>query len=74
MDLRPDMRDDELMAVVIDSQMQIIHFNMVAVLHLPFLLRRDPDDCRLSYSKTTCTYASREVLNRYITFRSIYSR
>ncbi|KAL7904693.1 hypothetical protein GGI35DRAFT_462410 [Trichoderma velutinum] len=72
MDLRPDMRDDELMAVVIDSQMQIIHFNMVTVLHLPFLLRPDPDDCRLSYSKTTCTYASREVLNRYIAFRSIF--
>ncbi|KAK7214051.1 hypothetical protein V2G26_021229 [Clonostachys chloroleuca] len=70
MDLDPQMSVDEVMARVISAQMQIVHYNMLNIVHLPYLLRQDAGS-RYDYSKTVCTYASREVLNRYITFRSI---
>ncbi|KAH7109516.1 hypothetical protein EDB81DRAFT_929624 [Dactylonectria macrodidyma] len=64
------MTEIEIMAEVISGQSQIIHYNLLTLLHLPFLLR-NPTDHRFDSSKTTCTYASREVLTRFITFRSI---
>ncbi|CAG9990284.1 unnamed protein product [Clonostachys byssicola] len=70
MDLDPQMSVDEVMARVISAQMQIVHYNMLNIVHLPYLLRQDASS-RYDYSKTVCTYASREVLNRYITFRSV---
>uniref|UniRef100_A0A8H7K8N4 Zn(2)-C6 fungal-type domain-containing protein n=1 Tax=Bionectria ochroleuca TaxID=29856 RepID=A0A8H7K8N4_BIOOC len=70
MDLDPQMSIDEVMARVISAQMQIVHYNMLNIVHLPYLLRQDAGS-RYDYSKTVCTYSSREVLNRYITFRSV---
>ncbi|CAH0024417.1 unnamed protein product [Clonostachys rhizophaga] len=70
MDLDPQMSVDEVMARVISAQMQIVHYNMLNIVHLPYLLRQDAGS-RYEYSKTVCTYASREVLSRFITFRSI---
>lgn len=70
MEIRPGMTADDVMALVVNAQMQIIHYNLLTVLHLPFLLRKNADH-RYDYNKTVCMYASREVLNRYIAFRSV---
>ncbi|KAL2832042.1 hypothetical protein BDW59DRAFT_157512 [Aspergillus cavernicola] len=69
-DLTQNMDHKVLMEKVISAQLQIVHYNLLTVLHLPYLLW-NTDDNRFDYSKTTCIYASREVLNRFITFRSI---
>ncbi|RFU27315.1 hypothetical protein B7463_g9035, partial [Scytalidium lignicola] len=69
-DLHKGMDGNEVMLKVISMQMQIVHYNLLTVLHLPFVLR-DMPDYRFDYNKTTCTYASREVLSRFITFRSV---
>ncbi|KAB5525548.1 hypothetical protein GE09DRAFT_473862 [Coniochaeta sp. 2T2.1] len=68
MNVRPDMNEEEMMEELIRAQSQIIHYNLLTVLHLPYLLRTESD-----YSKSTCLYASREVLTRYIGFRSVIS-
>ncbi|KAI8654085.1 hypothetical protein NCS56_01364900 [Fusarium sp. Ph1] len=70
LELRPGMTGDDLMALIVNAQMQIVHYNLLTVLHLPYLLRKTPSH-QYDYNKTVCTYASREVLNRYIAFRSI---
>ncbi|KAM0430075.1 hypothetical protein ACHAPT_006081 [Fusarium lateritium] len=70
LELRPGMTGNDLMSLVVNAQMQIIHYNLLTVLHLPYLLRKTPSH-QYDYNKTVCTYASREVLNRYIAFRSI---
>lgn len=49
---------------------QIHHFDLLIVLHLPYMLR-DPAESRYEYSRTTCTRASREVLKRFVNFRTI---
>lgn len=70
MQLQPGMSEEEAMSAVIRAQSQIIHYNLLAVLHLPFLLRTGTDH-HFDYNKSTCLYASREVLSRYIVFRSV---
>ncbi|KAL4967071.1 uncharacterized protein BDV14DRAFT_198169 [Aspergillus stella-maris] len=72
MDLTQALTTKDMMEKMISAQIQIVHYNMLSVLHLPYLLRDpngNPGDWE--YSNTTCIYASREVLNRFITFRSI---
>jgi len=49
--------------------LQIHHFDLLILLHLPYMLR-DPSESRYDYSKATCARASREVLKRFIPFRS----
>jgi hypothetical protein len=48
---------------------QMEHFNLVHLLHLPYLLRGDKEDNYHTYSKITCVNASRELLSRFLTFR-----
>ncbi|EMT71745.1 hypothetical protein FOC4_g10010262 [Fusarium odoratissimum] len=71
MNIRPDMSSDDVMSLVVNAQMQIVHYNLLTVLHLPYLLRKKDPDHRYDYNKTVCTYASRQVLSRYIPFRAI---
>ncbi|KAJ0295214.1 hypothetical protein COL922a_014141, partial [Colletotrichum nupharicola] len=70
LDLTQGMDNKTLMEKIIGAHLQIVHYNLLSVLHLPYLLW-DTEDTRFEYSKATCVYASREVLNRFITFRSI---
>ena len=51
---------------------QIYHFNLLNQLHLPYMLLSapGPDQRRFDYSRITCVNASRELLSRYIMFRS----
>ncbi|KAB5571769.1 hypothetical protein GE09DRAFT_1096793 [Coniochaeta sp. 2T2.1] len=49
---------------------QIHHFDLLILLHLPYMLR-DPAESRYEYSRVTCVRASREVLKRFVSFRTI---
>ncbi len=51
---------------------QVYHYNLLNQLHLPYMLCSSdgPDQRRFDYSRVTCVNASREVLGRYIMFRS----
>ncbi len=62
----------ETIADFLHITLQIHHYDLLLLLHLPFMLR-DPTDTRYDYSKVTCARASREVLTRYITFRNLVS-
>lgn len=47
---------------------QIIYFQFVALLHLPFMLRAAKER-RYEYSKFSCMKSSRETINRYLSLR-----
>ncbi|KAK7423707.1 hypothetical protein QQX98_000897 [Neonectria punicea] len=59
---------------------QMLYFNLLSLLHLPYMLRSrtfdtEPSsdstiDLKHEYSKLTCVNASRELLSRFVTFRS----
>ncbi|KAF1966349.1 KR-domain-containing protein [Bimuria novae-zelandiae CBS 107.79] len=49
---------------------QVLHYNLLNQLHLPFMLRSSLTDLKSEYSRITCVNASREVLTRFITLRS----
>ena len=69
-DLDVGMPVSELITDVIRAQTQIIHYNLLTILHLPYMLR-NTSEARYDYSKMTCINASREALSRYIAFRAI---
>lgn len=48
---------------------QLYHYNLLSQLHLPYMLRAAPER-RYEYSRMTCANAAREVLSRFIMFRS----
>lgn len=50
--------------------MQVLHYNLLNQLHLPFMLRSSSTDLKSEYSRIACVNASREVLTRFITLRS----
>ncbi|KAL5341762.1 hypothetical protein BJX70DRAFT_395494 [Aspergillus crustosus] len=70
LDLTQSLDNKALMERIISAHLQIVHYNFLAVLHLPYLLSNTNNN-RFDYNKTTCIYASREVLNRFVTFRSV---
>ncbi|CAN8106562.1 unnamed protein product [Discula destructiva] len=49
------------------AQMQ--HFTLVLFLHVPYILR-DLSSPRFDYSKTTCVKAARDLLRRFVLFRT----
>jgi hypothetical protein len=50
---------------------QLVHYNIINQLHLPYLLRSGPQRDRCKYSKMACVNASREILTRYFTYLSM---
>ncbi|EXJ78452.1 hypothetical protein A1O1_08852 [Capronia coronata CBS 617.96] len=50
---------------------QVLHYNLVNQLHLPYMLRSSSRGARQDdeFSRITCVNASREVLTRFITLR-----
>jgi hypothetical protein len=66
----PAMDAAEMLSCIVRAQTQIIHFNLLNITHLPYILR-DASDKRYDYNKMTCMAAAREVLGRYISFRSV---
>lgn len=49
---------------------QVLHYNLLNQLHLPYMLRSSSAERKYEYSRITCVNASREVLSRFITLRS----
>lgn len=49
---------------------QLLHYNLLNQLHLPYMLRSSSAERKYEYSRITCVNASREVLSRFITLRS----
>jgi hypothetical protein len=65
-DSTPEKLED-LMRVII----QIMHFNLLVVLHLPYMIRISSER-RYDYSKIACINNSRELLTRYVKLRSFH--
>ncbi|KAK5654733.1 hypothetical protein OQA88_7058 [Cercophora sp. LCS_1] len=51
---------------------QTQHFDLQILLHLPYMLR-NPDETRYEYSRSACVRASREVLKRFVSFRTLFN-
>ncbi|KAL7923105.1 hypothetical protein ACQKWADRAFT_291226 [Trichoderma austrokoningii] len=49
---------------------QLFHHTLLNQLHLPYMLRSSLNEHDNQYARATCVTASREVLSRFITFRS----
>ena len=49
---------------------QMLHYNLLNQLHLPYMLRSSSAERKNEYSLIACVNASREVLSRFITLRS----
>ena len=49
---------------------QVLHYNLLNQLHLPYMLRSSLAERSHEYSLIACVNASREVLSRFITLRS----
>ena len=49
---------------------QVLHYNLLNQLHLPYMLRFSSSERKYEYSRITCVNASREVLSRFIALRS----
>ena len=49
---------------------QVLHYNLLNQLHLPYMLRSSSAERKYEYSRITCVNASREVLTRFIALRS----
>ncbi len=52
---------------------QVMHYNLLNLLHLPYMLRSSSAERKYEYSRITCVSASREVLSRFVTLRSFNS-
>jgi hypothetical protein len=48
---------------------QVHHYNLVHLLHLPYLLRCDKESSYNTYAKIACVTAARELLHRFIAYR-----
>ncbi|KIY01401.1 uncharacterized protein Z520_02953 [Fonsecaea multimorphosa CBS 102226] len=49
---------------------QVLHYNLLNQLHLPYMLRSSMVDRKDEFSRITCVNASREILTRFIALRS----
>ncbi|QIW96759.1 hypothetical protein AMS68_002277 [Peltaster fructicola] len=49
---------------------QVLHYNLVYRLHLPYVFRTSPTDHTYEYSRMTCANASREILTRFLALRA----
>ncbi|KAF5566203.1 c6 zinc finger [Fusarium pseudoanthophilum] len=53
-------------------KLQIRHFSLLILLHLPYLLR-DRGQRRYEYNRATCMQASRDVLDRFLEYRNCFT-
>ncbi|KAF5004308.1 hypothetical protein FDECE_9193 [Fusarium decemcellulare] len=52
-------------------KLQIRHYSLLILLHLPYLLR-DRGQRRYEYNRATCMQASRDVLERFLEYRACF--
>ncbi len=67
---RPGRTIADGIEAVVRAQAQTIHFHILNMLHLPYMLRNGSEP-RYDYSKAACLAASREVLTRFVAFRTL---
>lgn len=67
--LDPSATQDRLWDATAKILVQIRHFTLALMLHVPYMLR-DIDSPRYDYSKTTCMTAARDLLSRFLAFRA----
>ncbi|KAJ6016943.1 hypothetical protein N7451_000322 [Penicillium sp. IBT 35674x] len=65
----PSSEDPELLNDTVRLMDQFSHFHLLIRLHLPYMLRVAPEH-RYDHSKITAITASRDILSRYIAFRT----
>ncbi|KAJ5533312.1 hypothetical protein N7494_009864 [Penicillium frequentans] len=65
----PSSEDPELLDDTVRLMDQFAHFHLLIRLHLPYMLRVSPEH-RYDHSKITAITASREILSRYLAFRT----
>ncbi|KAL4861361.1 hypothetical protein BDV12DRAFT_208117 [Aspergillus spectabilis] len=61
--------EEEILSDTIRIMTQFTHYHLLARLHLPYMLRLSSDH-KYDHSKITAVNASRDILSRYINFRS----
>ncbi|KAH7121880.1 hypothetical protein B0J13DRAFT_159445 [Dactylonectria estremocensis] len=67
----PDPCVDEMSAV----KLQVRHFSLLILLHLPYLLQAPGQrQRRYEYNRITCMQASRDVLARFLEYRGAYTQ
>lgn len=49
---------------------QMLHYNLLSQLHIPYMLRSSSAERKYDYSLITCANASREMLSRFIALRN----
>ncbi|KAL4789794.1 hypothetical protein BDV19DRAFT_373542 [Aspergillus venezuelensis] len=68
--IEPSFTDDaELINDTIRTMVHFTHYHLLTRLHLPYMLRPSADH-RYDHSKITAVNSSREILSRYVLFRS----
>ncbi|KAJ5635526.1 uncharacterized protein N7484_008839 [Penicillium longicatenatum] len=65
----PSSEDPELMGDIIRLMDQFAHYHLLIRLHLPYMLRASPKH-RYDHSRITAVTASRDILSRYLAFRT----
>ncbi|KAJ5809361.1 uncharacterized protein N7503_001579 [Penicillium pulvis] len=65
----PSIEDPELLDDTVRLMNQFSHFHLLIRLHLPYMLRVSPEN-RYDHSKITAITASRDILSRYLAFRT----
>ncbi|POS79017.1 hypothetical protein DHEL01_v202593 [Diaporthe helianthi] len=72
--LVPDLRrSEDPQALFWDTRRlsaQVLHYNLLNLLHLPYMLRSSSVKREQEYSLITCANASRDILTRFIVLRS----
>lgn len=61
--------DPELLGDTVRLMDQFSHYHLLIRLHLPFMLRTSPGH-KFDYSRITAVTASRDILSRYLAFRT----
>ena len=59
------------LAGTVKNRLQVRHFTLLILLHLPYLLK-ERQEKRYVYSRTTAVNASRAILDRFLEFRTVF--
>ncbi|KAK0732908.1 hypothetical protein B0T26DRAFT_622077, partial [Lasiosphaeria miniovina] len=72
-EIDPSQGNESNLGTMFHMMLQVHHFDLMILLHLPFMLQSSPEVPDDNQSKATCVRASREVLKRFVSFRGLYS-
>jgi hypothetical protein len=64
---------DETVTAAMTLKIQVRHYSLLILTHLPYLLR-EREGRRYEYNRATCMQASRAILERFLSFRTIFTR